>query len=212
MPNDARTTASRCCGSSSPRQSSSGWGPRRTRRSISPTPQTPPTSPTARRSSTGAGPTALSSRTGRASRGGTVRPLPSAPSCRSHIPGRRPHPDVIDDPRTLSPDVFPGHSLAPDGLPHGSRPAPVLLKLWPRSGPVEGGTELTIRGSGFARTGRGRVDSRGSSAPAPASRTSSLPARYHPLRCDVRPLTEALPAWRFSPCLPTARGTPERRQ
>ena len=30
----------------------------------------------------------------------------------------------------------------------------MLLKLWPRSGPVEGGTELTIRGSGFARTGR----------------------------------------------------------
>ena len=81
-------------------------------------------------------------------------PAPVGTLVQKPHPGRRPHPDVIDDPRTLSPDVFPGHSLAHDGLPHGSRPAPVLLKLWPRSGPVEGGTELTIRGSGFARTGR----------------------------------------------------------
>ena len=81
-------------------------------------------------------------------------PAPVGTLVQKPHPGRRPHPDVIDDPRTLPPDVFPGHGLAPDGLPHGARPAPVLLKLWPRTGPIEGGTELTIRGSGFARTGR----------------------------------------------------------
>ena len=61
---------------------------------------------------------------------------------------------AVRDPRSLPPDVAPGASARNLRLPHGVRDAPTLLKMYPRSGPKEGGTNVTVHGTGFARTGR----------------------------------------------------------
>lgn len=61
---------------------------------------------------------------------------------------------TLHDPRSLPSDVAPGHSVRDPKRPHGAVPAPSLLKLYPRSGPHEGGTNVTVHGGGFVRTGR----------------------------------------------------------
>jgi len=60
----------------------------------------------------------------------------------------------VRDLRSLPLNVAPGHSAGDLRIPHGSVPAPTLLKMYPRSGPREGGTNLTVHGAGFVRTGR----------------------------------------------------------
>ena len=61
---------------------------------------------------------------------------------------------AITDLRTLPYDVQPGHGAVDLTRPHGAVPAPTLLKIYPRSGPHEGGTNVTIHGAGFEKTGR----------------------------------------------------------
>ena len=59
--------------------------------------------------------------------------------------------NTIHDARTLPPDVAPGHSAGNLVHPHGTVPAPSLLKIYPRSGPHEGGTNVTVHGYGQGR-------------------------------------------------------------